>query len=355
MPLVCSWIIAATGLGLPTDSSPRALQAEQAVRTLVHQTRKAKKLKPLTRDATLEAFARNAARRALLGEISAPQIHKEIQNDRVAPGGYYLLFGTGPSAKRIPKKMRTVADNLRAMRGNYHRVGVGAYAQGKFIQVLVLLARSVDPKDNRPGLTTAQTDSVMSKANGRFLSCYNRALNEDPNLHGQIVMRLVIDGRGRVKDARLLKELADKTFSKCAVAVASQLQFPKPYKGKDVTLNHSIQFSADHGNRHMGKLTRGQVRNTFMSAESAYYDCYDERLSHNPFLKGVIEIAATVTPDGVPKQVHSVRDELNDPTLTGCVIGVTSRLRFPKPQFGGDVDVQFPLRFRPEKGVKADN
>ena len=220
-------------------------------------------------------------------------------------------------------------------------------AEKPYFQVAVMLTRSPDPMAGKPGLAREQTDSIMQRNMFRFKQCYDYALEEDPNLKGQIVLKVVIGPAGSVSEASLLRKMGNGTFDTCALTVARSLQFPKPYKGKPVTLNHPMAFSPAHGTRRRGKLTRTQIDGAFSRARYDFKRCYESRLKAKPQLHGKIVIAFTVRPDGGVTKVRLTEDQPADLTLSNCVLKRAKELRFPRPEHGGEVDLEYPLNFEP--------
>jgi hypothetical protein len=76
--------------------------------------------------------------------------------------------------------------------------------------------------------------------------------------------------------------------------------------------------------------------------------CYEKSLSQNQSLRGHMTVSVRVGTNGSVCSASVVGDELHEPGLTNCIIGVFRASILPAPQ-NGCVDVKVPLNFVPSK------
>ncbi|MEM6532732.1 MAG: TonB family protein [Myxococcota bacterium] len=341
------------GLGPPgglSDATPEVLALEIGVLAdLNAQFRKGKAA--LRMDEKLRGFARANAGRAARGELKADAIPGLIESRRLAPFGFYFQFVFGANRRELIAAVRKDRELSRSVAGDFKRVGVGAFyapAEKPFYQVMLFLAKDIDPRAGQPGLSKAETDPVMETGVERMKSeCYDPKLADNPNFKGRALFELVIDGDGGVATQKLLRGLRDELFDGCLLNVVAELRFPKPYKGVPVTLRHPVVFRPPQGDEVIGKLNDGQVRATFAGAALDFRKCYNARTEKlkGRKLKGTILVSVDVTPKGNVSAVDVVENSTRDNPLEDCVVTRIKKLRFPQPKFGGPVTVDFPLDF----------
>ena len=76
--------------------------------------------------------------------------------------------------------------------------------------------------------------------------------------------------------------------------------------------------------------------------------CYEKSLSQNPMLQGRMTVHVRVGTNGAICSANVSRDELHDPGLTNCILGVFRSSTLPAPT-NGCVEVDVPLNFVPNK------
>ncbi|MEO1174315.1 MAG: TonB family protein, partial [Myxococcota bacterium] len=281
----------------------------------------------------------------------ADDIPDLVESRKLAPFGYYFQFAVGADRRSILAAIRKDRELSKAISADYARIGIGAFfaqADKPFYQVLLLLAKDIDPRAGQPGLSKAETDPVMEQAVEQMKAeCYDPKLKENPNFKGQALFELVIDGDGAVATQTLLRGLRNELFDGCLLNVVSGLRFPKPYKGVPVTLRHPVLFKPPQGDRIVGKLSDGQIRATFASAALDFRKCYNARTEKlkGRKLSGRIQVSVAVTPAGNVSSVKVVENSTKDGTLQSCVVSRINKLRFPQPKYGGPVTIDFPLDF----------
>ena len=349
------WAQGLKGLGLPGGlhkTDPKVMAFEAELLNKINVLRQKKKLAALKMDSRVRGFARREAELAATGDPTAKSIKDRIKGRGLAPYGFQMQYAFGATSARVLKDLQKNRAMEQALIGEFVRVGIGAFwvpIEEPYFQVLVLLPRDPDPMAGEPGLSPAQTNKVMHAAMPRIKKCFDKALKSNPNLRGEVLLQLVIGKAGTVESVKEIKGLGAPAFDVCAMEIVKGLQFPKPYKGKPVTLNHPMRFSPPQGDRRLGKLTTTQIKGTFSRVSIRFRKCYDERVKKKPELKGTIELALTVRRDGGLKDLRVISDDIEDEPLNACVLKVARELHFPRPKHDGEVDLTYPLRFDPHE------
>jgi hypothetical protein len=76
--------------------------------------------------------------------------------------------------------------------------------------------------------------------------------------------------------------------------------------------------------------------------------CYEKSLSQNALLKGRMTVHIRIGTNGSVCSANVSHDELHDPGLSNCILGVFRSSTLPSPA-NGCVDVDVPLNFVPNK------
>jgi hypothetical protein len=103
-------------------------------------------------------------------------------------------------------------------------------------------AQSAPPRAGR--LAPEIIQKVVRSRFGQFRACYERGLAADPNLHGRVTVKFVIDTDGAVAmvgDAG--SDLPDPKVVSCVTKGFGALRFPPPDGGM-VTVVYPIMFNA---------------------------------------------------------------------------------------------------------------
>jgi TonB family protein len=229
--------------GLP---DPKAQAQEKKLLARINATRKRAKLASLQEEIKLRTFCRQQLALLLAGQGSVGAMQERLKNDKLAEHGHYLHVTHGRTAQEAMEQLLRDAQAKAALLGAYHRIGIGAMqiadARGMY-QVALVLAADPDPMLGKTGLSREQTDAVMNKSLKALTGCYNAALKTNPKLEGDVVFRVVIGADGRPSSVGLDKRLDALAFDTCALKVVRALKFPRPYRGKPVTLTHPFHFA----------------------------------------------------------------------------------------------------------------
>src|SRR5262249_42246624 len=84
---------------------------------------------------------------------------------------------------------------------------------------------------------------IVRQNTGRFRLCYQKGLENNPNLQGRVTVRFVIAADGSVSSASNGgSDLPDATVISCIVRAFNGLSFPQP-EGGIVTVSYPLMFS----------------------------------------------------------------------------------------------------------------
>lgn len=90
-----------------------------------------------------------------------------------------------------------------------------------------------------------EIDRGVKERMGPIRRCYQRELQRDPGLAGELVVRFAIDRTGGVTEARVrASSLGNAAAEACIVREFGQLSFPKPRGTGSVVVSYPIVFSA---------------------------------------------------------------------------------------------------------------
>lgn len=106
-----------------------------------------------------------------------------------------------------------------------------------------------------PGAATGQVSQVPTEWDGmvaavdrekpQALACYQAALARNPQAYGEILVRVVVDGEGRARDAAMvLDTVGDDILVSCIEGLVRAVQFPIP-SGPGVTGRYPFVFTSD--------------------------------------------------------------------------------------------------------------
>jgi len=95
-----------------------------------------------------------------------------------------------------------------------------------------------------------------------------------------------------------------------------------------------------------GQIDSASMNKILRGSGAAIKRCYDKALLVNPTLKGKVALSIMINTQGRVEAADVVEDTIGDKSVSSCIQGVISRLRFPKPD-GGPVSFVFPVTFAP--------
>jgi hypothetical protein len=91
-----------------------------------------------------------------------------------------------------------------------------------------------------------------------------------------------------------------------------------------------------------GDLDKAIIRRYIMRSYNKISYCYEKQLLANPTLEGTVKIQFFISPDG---SVTSSNGEGMNDDVSSCVAGVIGAIKFPRPEGGGGVAVNYPFTF----------
>ena len=221
--------------------------------------------------------------------------------------------------------------------------------------------------------------TVKGETNKRLSAvrpCLRKALKGHPKLKGKVVVRFIIDGKGKVRLARAVTNTLKKVaVKKCLLAAVKKCKFPAPRNGVKVLVTWPlvVQAKAAIGLGTLGTIGKGGSKKTRQARvilgratvkgplkreiirrilrrhiyEPRY--CYQRALSIKPNLRGRLEVQFTISATGRVSKVVISSSTMNNKMVEGCLAKLVRRWLFPKPRGGRPVKVTVPFLFRSVK------
>ncbi|HET6346960.1 MAG TPA: AgmX/PglI C-terminal domain-containing protein, partial [Myxococcota bacterium] len=307
--------LGAPGVGL-RRADPKALACEKTLLEAINGARTAANQTVVQPDDGLRTFARRYAELAATGDPGARRAEDAIKAERLAPLGFRWQYSAGADPNAILQELTRGNDGAIFVSGDFGRAGVGAFwvpDTPPYWQVALLFVQDPDPRAGQPGLSPTQTDPVMLAAGDKLRACYDAALRRNPNLGGDVVLRVVIGARGAVESVGFTRTLGDLPLDGCLRDVVRGLIFPAPYKGKPVTLFHPMRLTPPQGGRKLGKLTAQQLSGGFALGSEDFRNCFIERQKLRPKLGGTLTLTGVINTEGTLTKCDVLYDEIGDP------------------------------------------
>jgi hypothetical protein len=123
--------------------------------------------------------------------------------------------------------------------------------------------------------------------------------------------------------------------------LSSSVKNPK-FKDKAVKITPSASFDMSGG----GKLDKEVVKEYIRKQLAKIRWCYQMAFQKNPDLEGKLTVSFIISPTGSVMSAKVINSTLNDAELEGCVEKKIMTWRFPAPQGGGVVKVNYPFVLR---------
>ena len=95
-------------------------------------------------------------------------------------------------------------------------------------------------------LTVESVRLVMKKQFVNMKRCFLDALQRHPGLKGTMKIAVIIGPEGRIEKAWMVSGLEDPDFDKCIMDLVSELRFPIPRDGKNVSVVYPVTFETLH-------------------------------------------------------------------------------------------------------------
>lgn len=131
-------------------------------------------------------------------------------------------------------------------------VGIGSLRQNN------TPAASLNIRISRPGIANLSSDlsetsgvidrkeleRVLNFHSGQLRDCYERALNQNKNLSGRVLISLIVQKDGTPRNTEITKSsIEDRSFQRCIIRRISAWMFPRP-KGGETPVRFPLIFTA---------------------------------------------------------------------------------------------------------------
>jgi outer membrane biosynthesis protein TonB len=123
--------------------------------------------------------------------------------------------------------------------------------------------------------------------------------------------------------------------------ISSSVKNPK-FKERSVKITPSAKFGMEGS----GKLDRSVVKKYIRKQLAKIRWCYQKAFQKNPELEGKLTVSFIISPTGSVMSAKVVKSTLGDKDLEGCIEKKILTWRFPAPQGGGVVKVNYPFVLR---------
>lgn len=121
----------------------------------------------------------------------------------------------------------------------------GAVPTAGVIEVQVDPVAAAQAKPTGPDKAEQAVLEALVAAQPRATSCYTAALEADPYLYGEVVVRLALDAEGRVLEAvSLMDTVGDRELVSCVERLAHALSYPAP-GGEGLSLRYPFLFTSN--------------------------------------------------------------------------------------------------------------
>jgi TonB family protein len=97
----------------------------------------------------------------------------------------------------------------------------------------------------------------------------------------------------------------------------------------------------------VGGLSKEVIAKIIRDHQSEIKYCYEVELQRHPSLYGKVAVLFTIDGSGTVSQASVAESSLGNPSAEQCMLARIRRWKFPEPQGGGLVSVNFPWVFKP--------
>ena len=133
------------------------------------------------------------------------------------------------------------------------------------------------------------------------------------------------------------KDLAELDKKK----LASSVKGPQ-FKERQVKITPEAKFDMSGG----GKLDREVVKEYIRKQLAMIKWCYQTAFQRKPDLEGKLTVSFVISPTGSVMKATVINSTLGDPELHKCIENKVMTWKFPAPQGGGVVKVNYPFVLR---------
>ncbi len=240
------------------------------------------------------------------------------------------------------------------------------YHPGARVRVDTQVLRGRLPKRLRRNRRTGRYPKVLSHrsllARSRkygywpFRLCFEDGLRENQRLKGKTVLRVVINGRGRVSSARLASsKLKDSVAVECLRDRARELKYPPPPRGRSIIVRLTVALwpgdapvsrtgpPRGESFENPGKVDKRALAKSLAALVPGVAECYAQGLARDPGLWGRIALRLDLSERGKLGRVTEHESRFPDRKVSRCVRRLAGKIRLPAPEQG---EVSLVVAFR---------
>lgn len=177
---------------------------------------------------------------------------------------------------------------------------------------------------------------VVEASRGKIQGCFKK---NSQGLPERLDIQFTIWRDGGVNWASVDDSgIADPNLTRCVRDVILLMNFPPP-RVEIAKISYPFFFGDSKP-----PISQGVVYKVIMGGSNDVEQCYRRALTSNPGLAGKVRVEFVIAPDGTVNSQKVVETSLNNTQAEDCILGVFSKLKFPRPK-GGEVIVTFPFLF----------
>jgi hypothetical protein len=224
----------------------------------------------------------------------------------------------------------------------------------------------VDQSEVKGSLTKDQIAQVIAKFMGQIGYCYERQLQKEPTISGEVRVHFMIDKLGKVATASTLSStMKNKTVESCINGVFGRMSFP-PFDHGFVEATYPLVFNlvkkpiieeekiVEKGipapkpveaSIPQDLPIKNEISKVIQSSMGEFDQCYQQGVKDNPTLRGKVIVWAVIGPKGNVTNVNTKYTTLNYLTTELCLNYQFSRLKFPEASANKVIEVNYPFYF----------
>ena len=96
----------------------------------------------------------------------------------------------------------------------------------------------------------------------------------------------------------------------------------------------------------VGGLSKDVIMKVIKRHQNEIKFCYEQEAQKNPDLAGKVAVGFTIDPTGTVADANVTETTLNNGNAENCMLSRIRRWKFPEPEGGGVVQVNFPWVFK---------
>lgn len=182
----------------------------------------------------------------------------------------------------------------------------------------------------------AEVRKVVEARRGKIQGCFKEHSQSMPE---RLDVQFTIWKDGGVNWASIDDSgIKDPSVTRCVRDVILLTNFPPP-KVEIAKISYPFFFGDSKP-----PVSQGVVYNVIAGGTNDVQKCYENALTSNPGLAGKVTVQFVIATDGTVHSQKVVDTALNNAQAEDCILGVFSKLKFPRPK-GGEVIVTFPFVF----------